>query len=514
MTGGTVLSRVTGLARLAAVTAALGVVETRLADTYNFGNTAPNIIYEFLLGGILTSVFVPVFVELLEKEGRDSAWEVGSAIINLSLLFLGVMTVLGIFAAPMLARFYEVDVPGQQRALTFLLRLFIPQIMFYALAAITAGLLNAHKRFGPPMYTPILNNLTVIAIFLYFASTYGAVDLASVTTGQLILIGAGTTLGVAVMAFGQLPFLRGLGHYRLTFSVSHPSVRKLAGLSVFVVGYVMANQVGYLIVQRLARGEKGAYTAYVAAFTFFQLPYGLFAVSVITALLPNMSELAVHQRWDDFRARLSDGLRATLFLILPAAVGYVVLGAPIVRLLLQNGITTSQSTELVASVLRFFVLGLVPFSLFQLLLRAFYATQDTRTPFMVNCAAVGINIAANIVLFGMLGVQGLAVGHAIGYSFGVVIQGLILSRRIGGLEMARFGVTGAKIATASAGMGVAVWAAYSAAESIVATDTLTGQASAVLAPVLVGVVAYGLLAYLLRIEELEAVRSLLRRRIS
>jgi len=386
--------------------------------------------------------------------------------------------------------------------------------MFYALAAITAGLLNAHKRFGPPMYTPILNNLTVIAIFLYFASTYGAVDLASVTTGQLILIGAGTTLGVAVMALGQLPFLRGLGHYRLTFSVSHPSVRKLAGLSVFVVGYVMANQVGYLIVQRLARGEKGAYTAYVAAFTFFQLPYGLFAVSVITALLPNMSELAVHQRWDDFRARLSDGLRATLFLILPASVGYVVLGAPIVRLLLQNGITTSQSTELVASVLRFFVLGLVPFSLFQLLLRAFYATQDTRTPFMVNCAAVGINIAANIVLFGMLGVQGLAVGHAIGYSFGVVIQGLILSRRIGGLEMARFGVTGAKIATASAGMGIAVWAAYSAAESVVATDTLTGQASAVLAPVLVGVVAYGLLAYLLRIEELEAVRSLLRRRIS
>jgi len=514
MTGGTVLSRVTGLARLAAVTAALGVVETRLADTYNFGNTAPNIIYEFLLGGILTSVFVPVFVELLEKEGRDSAWEVGSAIINLSLLFLGVMTVLGIFAAPMLARFYEVDIPGQQRALTFLLRLFIPQIMFYALAAITAGLLNAHKRFGPPMYTPILNNLTVIAIFLYFASTYGEIDLASVTTGQLILIGAGTTLGVAVMALGQLPFLRGLGHYRLTFSVSHPSVRKLAGLSVFVVGYVMANQVGYLIVQRLARGEKGAYTAYVAAFTFFQLPYGLFAVSVITALLPNMSELAVHQRWDDFRARLSDGLRATLFLILPAAVGYVVLGAPIVRLLLQNGITTSQSTELVASVLRFFVLGLVPFSLFQLLLRAFYATQDTRTPFMVNCAAVAINIAANIVLFGILGVQGLAVGHAIGYSFGVVIQGLILSRRIGGLEMARFGVTGAKIATASAGMGVAVWAAYSAAESIVATDTLTGQASAVLAPVLVGVVAYGLLAYLLRIEELEAVRSLLRRRIS
>lgn len=514
MSAGTVLSRVTGLARLAAITAALGVVETRLADTYNFGNTAPNIIYEFLLGGILTSVFVPVFVELLEKEGRDSAWEVGSGIINLSLLFLGVMTVLGVFAAPALARFYEVDVPGQQRALIFLLRLFIPQIMFYALAAITAGLLNAHKRFGPPMYTPILNNLTVIAVFLYFASTYDRVDLATVTTGQLVLIGAGTTLGVVVMALAQLPFLRGLGRYRMTFSITHPSVKKLAGLSVFVVGYVMANQIGYLIVQRLARGEKGAYTAYVAAFTFFQLPYGLFAVSVITALLPNMSQLAVHRRWDDFRVRLSDGLRATVFLILPAAVGYVVLGAPIVRLLLQNGIATSQSTELVASVLRFFVLGLVPFSLFQLLLRAFYATQDTRTPFLVNCAAVVVNIAANIILFGILGVQGLAAGHAIGYGFGVVVQGLILSRRIGGLDLKRLWATTAKVGSASAGMGLAVWMAYSTAENVLATDTLTGQASAVLVPVIVGIAVYGLLAHLLRIEELESVRSLLRRRTS
>ncbi len=513
MSAGTVLSRVTGLARLAAITAALGVVETRLADTYNFGNTAPNIIYEFLLGGILTSVFVPVFVELLEKEGRDSAWEVASAIINLSILFLGVMTVLGILAAPLLAKFYEVNVPGQQRALTLLLRLFIPQIMFYALAAITAGLLNAHKRFGPPTYTPILNNLTVIAVFLYFASAYSEVDLASVTNQQLFLIGAGTTLGVVVMALGQLPFLRGLGRYRLTFSVDHPSVRKLAGLSVFVVGYVMANQVGYLIVQRLARGEKGAYTAYVAAFTFFQLPYGIFAVSVITALLPNMSELAVHRRWDDFRLKLSNGLRATVFLILPAAVGYMVLGAPIVRLLLQNGVATSQSTELVASVLRVFVLGLVPFSMFQLLLRAFYATQDTRTPFLVNCAAVAINIAANVALFGMLGVRGLAAGHAIGYTFGVVVQGLILSRRLGGLAMKALGGTAVKVAVASAGMGIAVWATYSAAESIVATDTLTGQATAVLAPVLVGVAAYGGLAYLLRIEELDAVRSLLGRRI-
>ncbi|MGH2729117.1 MAG: lipid II flippase MurJ, partial [Actinomycetota bacterium] len=166
MSVGTVLSRITGLIRLAAIAAALGIVETRLTDTYNLANTAPNIIYELVLGGILTSVFVPVFVELLEKEGRDRAWEVASAIINLSLVILVATTTLVILAAPWIAKVYAIRLEGagaerQEEVLTFLLRLFIPQIIFYGLAAITAGLLNAHKRFAAPMYTPILNNLAV-----------------------------------------------------------------------------------------------------------------------------------------------------------------------------------------------------------------------------------------------------------------------------------------------------------------------------------------------------------------
>jgi putative peptidoglycan lipid II flippase len=519
MSVGTVLSRVTGLLRLAAIAAALGVVESgRLTDTYNLANTAPNIIYELILGGILTSVFVPVFVELLEKEGRERAWEVASAIINVSLVVLVAITTLVIVAAPLIANLYAIRLEGAQQelqrdALTLLLRLFIPQIIFYGLTALTAGLLNAHKRFGAPMYTPVLNNLAVIAVFIAFHQAYERINgLGAVTTTQLVIIGLGTTAGVALMALAQVPFLRGFGSYKLTFSISHPSITKLMKLSVFVIGYVVVNQIGYLIVQWLANEQEGGYSAYIWAFTFFMLPHGLFAVSILTALLPSMSEHAINQRWNELRGRLSTGIRSTMLLVLPAAVGYFVLGEPIVRVLLEHGVMTARSTELVANVLRFFVIGLVPFSVFQLFLRAFYALQDTKTPFLINCVAVALNTAINIPMFEWLGVRGLAAGHAIAYIFGVALQGRALSRAIGGLDARSLFKSGARIAVAALGMGILVWLTWQGISGVVDPTGLFQETLIVVVPVSVGVIAYLGFAQLLHIPELEYAKGLLGRR--
>lgn len=518
MSMGTVLSRVTGLIRLAAIAAALGVVESgRLADTYNIGNTAPNIIYELVLGGVLTSVFVPVFVELLEKEGRERAWQVASAIINLSLVVLVAIATLGVLAAPLIAKFYAVRLEGAEAArqvevLTFLLRLFIPQIVFYGLAALTAGLLNAHKRFGAPMYTPVLNNLAVIAVFIAFHRAYGDIEnLGAVTSEQLLVIGLGTTAGVILMAVAQLPFLRGLGRYRATLSASHPSLKKLARLSVFVIGYVITNQVGYLVVQWLANEQTGGYTAYVNAFTFFMLPHGLFAVSVITALLPGMSQHAVNERWDDFVERLSIGVRTTILLVLPAAIGYFVLGDPVVRFLLERGVMTRVSTELIADVLRMFVLGLVPFSIFQLFLRAFYALQDSKTPFQINLVAVGFNTVVNVPLFLWIGVKGLALGHALAYTLGVVLQSRSLRKRIGGLDGARIRRSLGRIALAAAGMGVLVWLCSEGMERAINPETFLEQTVALLVPVALGAAAYAGLALALGVEEVSFVKRILTR---
>jgi putative peptidoglycan lipid II flippase len=517
MSIGTVVSRATGLVRLGAIAAAFGVVENRLADAYNYANTAPNILYELILGGVLTSVFVPVFVELLEKEGRKRAWEVASAIINVSLLVLMVITALGILIAPWLARFYTPagteNSQAQLEVLTFWLRLFIPQIIFYGLTALTGGLLNAHKRFGAPMYTPILNNLAVITVFVVFHQAYPRIgSVEDVTSTQLWIVGLGTTGGVALMAIAQIPFLRGLGRYRLTFSVAHPSVKKLARLSVFVVGYVVANQIGYLIVQYLAKTQQGGYSAYITAFTFFLLPYGLFAVSIFTALLPGMSQHATNERWNDFRDRLSLGIRTTSLLIVPAAVGYIVLGEPIVRFLLERGIMTAESTRLVSGVLQLFTLGLLPFSLFQLFLRAFYALQDTKTPFLINCGAVALNTAVNIPMFQWFGVRGLAAGHAIAYIFGVVLQARALARRIGGLDLTRVWESLSRILAAAAAMGLVVWASSVVAERGLRPAGLVEELIALGVPITLGVATYLWLAHRLGIQELEYARGLVNRR--
>jgi putative peptidoglycan lipid II flippase len=519
MSLGTVLSRVTGLVRLAAVASALGITESgHLADSYNLANTAPNIIYELVLGGILTSVFVPLFVELLEKEDRERAWEVATGLINVSLAVLSAMTVLGIAAAPLIARIYSSRLHGQeallqQHVITFLLRLFIPQIFFYGLYFLIAGLLNAHRRFGPPMFTPILNNAVVIAVFVWFHHLYGHVTLSNVTTPQLWLMGLGTTAGVAAAGVALIPYMRGLGRYRLKFSVSHPSVKKLARLSIFVLGYVVVNQIGYLIVQYLANGQKGGYSAFVNAFTFFMLPHGLFAVSVITALLPGMSEHAVHRQWDQFRDRLSVGIRATMLLILPASVGYFVLGEPIVRILLQHGVMTQRSTELVAAVLRFFVLGLVPFSLFQLLSRAYYAMQDTKTPFLINCLSVGTNIAVDFPLFFAMGVKGLALGHALSYLIGVGLQLRDLRKKIGGIDGSRLLTSGLRIAAAAGLMGAVVWLTFQAVVRVSASGSISDLAQVAI-PIAVGVASYVAFASLFKVEEVGYVRSLIARRLN
>ncbi|MCI0688175.1 MAG: murein biosynthesis integral membrane protein MurJ, partial [Sporichthyaceae bacterium] len=447
MATGTLLSRITGLLRVIVLAATLGISEAKLADVYNIANTTPNIIYELVLGGILSSIFVPVFVEVRRTRGVRQANYVARAVMTIALVGLGLLAVVTVVAAPWIIQVYTFNSSGDaleraaaQRLGGQLLMMFMPQIVFYGVGAVMTGLLNANRKFGVPMFAPILNNLTVIAVGLTFHLLVGnqLPPLDETTTGQRLLLGLGTTMGVVVMTLVQWPFLRRIGfRFHLEWHLRDPAIRRMAALSAFTVGYVATNQLGYLAIPILANSIQGGYTAYTIAFTFFQLPHGVFAVSVMTALLPQMSEQAVARDWDAFRASLQRGLRLTAAVLLPAAVGYLALAGPIVRLLLAHGVVTSTSVELLVRVLSAFVLGLVPFSVFQLTLRAFYALQDTRATFLVNLASTGLNVVVDLLLFALLPrewkVAGLALGFAIAYTAGAVLLLWRLSGRIGGV---------------------------------------------------------------------------------
>jgi len=514
MSAGTALSRVTGFLRLSAMAYALGITETRLADAYNIANITPNIVYELALGGILSSVFVPVFVQWLQSRGREAAWDVARKVLGITAVSLSIICVLGIVLAPWIIRLYTVGVPAGQRQIvedlaSFFLRWFMPQIVFYGIGAVATGLLNAHRRFAVPMFAPILNNLIVIATFLTFAAMSHRGQAVLATGPQKLVLAVGTTLGVVVMTLALWPSLRRLGfRFRWRPGWMDEAVVRIAHLAKWVVVYVVANQLGYLVVLILAARVKGGYTAYAAAFMLFQLPHAIFVVSVFTALLPAMSSRWVDGDRNAFRELLARGIRWTAVIVVPAALGYLVLAVPIVRLLLQHGVAGPKSTHLVAGILVFFSLGLFSFSTFQLLLRAYYSMQDTRTPALVNIAAVGLNVLVDLlfVLALGMGVRGLALGHATAYTFGSIALLALIRRRLGGVDGRRI-LSGLSRTFLAAGITAGVaWVASRAIGGWVGTDTLGGQAAQVLGAVAAGILAFVAAALMLRVDEADVVR--------
>ncbi len=515
MAVGTVASRATGFLRVAVVAAALGV-PSQVADAYNVANVVPNIVYELLLGGVLTSVIVP----LLVKSARNDADE-GTGFAQLLLTIVGVVlgtaTVAGVLAAPWIISIYN-NQAGPQRDLevTFL-RYFLPQILFYGLGAAISAVLNTRGRFGAPMFTPVLNNIVVIGTALVFMTLPSAEPLtpAGLTQAQTLTLAIGTTLGVAVMTLALLPSLRAVGfRWRPRLDWHHPLLAEALRLGGWVLLYVVLNQIGYAVVVRLAHGETFL-TPYANAFQLFQLPHAIITVSVISALLPRLSRHAVDQRLDLLRADLTRGLRLSQAFVIPAAATLFVLAGNIAVVVFEHGRTERGGALLVGRVLTGFAVGLPFFSAFQLQLRAFYAMHDSRTPALVNAVVNAVMIAVDLVLFATLDGDSRAVGLALGYSssyvVGVAVFTVLLRRRLGpgsGEPVVRTLVR-VSLASLLAAAGAAVCAIASRAvlgESVTAT-----LVSLVLAVATAGAL-YVVIANRLRVAELADLVAVLRRR--
>jgi putative peptidoglycan lipid II flippase len=517
MSVGTGLSRLTGFARLSAMAFALGITENRLADSYNIANVTPNILYELALGGILTSVVVPVVVQWLDTRGREAAWDVVRRLFTLAIIVLTSIAVLGIVLAPWIVDLYTsgIGTEAERQAVgdlsTFFLRWFMPQVLFYGLGAVATGLLNAHRRFAAPMFAPIVNNLIAIATFLTFAAMTGpsAGSGLVATDAQRLVLAIGTTLGVAGMTFALWPSVRATGfRFRWIADHRHEAVRKILRLAGWVIVYVVANQLLYLVILIMAAEDQGGYTAYASAFILFQLPHAIFAVSIFTALLPAMSSRWAASDVQGFRDLLAQGIRATAAVLIPATLGYLVLARPIVRLLLEHGETGAASGDLVAEVLVAFAIGLFGFSTFQLLLRASYAMQDSRTPALVNLVAVALHLVVNLVFFSVLelGVAGLALGHAVAYVFASVVMILLMRHRLGGIDGRRIVASLWRVLAAGLLTAGTAWVVAEGFERWLGTASLGTQALQVLTAVATGLVVFIASAAALRIEEIDMVR--------
>lgn len=511
MTVGTAMSRITGFVRLLAMAWAIGGVESKVPDTYNLANSLPNIVYQLVLGEILATVFVPVFVEYIKTRARDDAWRLASTILNAAFVIAAAFAVVTVLAAPWIIKLYTFRVadPATRAEMeatgAFFLRIFMPQMIFYATGAVLTGLLNAHRKFAAPMFAPVLNNLIVIATFVVFRIMHGpgVPQLSTLTGAEKWVLAGGTTLGVIAFTSVLWPFVRALpGRYQVrAWEWRHPAVRHVGTLAKYSFGYVIINQIGLWVVYMLANRTEGGISAFQASFILYQLPYGIFAVSVMTALVPSLAEHHVNGDIVRFRRDFSLGLRTTAFVVLPAAAGFVALGLPIIRLLLQHGVFSEASTALYAQTFVLMAIGLYAYAAFQQIMRAFYARQDTKTPWLVNIVAVVINVAIDFPLYRAMGVPGLALGHTISYVCAMLYGGYLLRRALGGLDGRRLVSSHLRIGSASLATAAVSWAVSRGIARVVDIQSMTGRVTQVGVAVTAGLILYAALAAAFRLDE-------------
>ena len=508
MSVATSLSRITGYLRTMTQAATLGT--GAVAGAYTLSNALPTQIYELFMGGLLSSILVPLLVERIARYGQEDARAFANALFTIILPFLVVLAILGIvFAEPLILLTTDwsgglsTEESGLRTTLAVLLfRVFAAQIIFYGIGALATAILNTHRRFFLPTFAPLLNNLMVILSFAGYALLAGRNPETAV-----YFLAAGTTLGVAVMSLILVPPALRLG-YRPGFRLGNPALRRAARLAAPVLVLVAAT-VGVQIMANLFASRFDGVDELYYAYIIFLLPYGVFVVSIATALTPDLSEKFTNHDADGYRDTLSSGLRATAFVTVPALVGLSALAVPVVGLLYQRGEFSPDDTRLVAAILTAFAIGLPGYAIQFVLVRAFYARQSSVTPAALNIGLLVVFVGTAYILSDTLGLVGVALGFSLAYTLLAAALLAAMHREAQGIEGRQFAVSLAKMLAAGIVMYIA------ARFSLYLVGTGTSAPGRILVVTLVGSVSlasYLGASLLLRVEEVRSVGSLLKTR--
>lgn len=539
MATGTVVSRITGIARDIALAAALGFY--LVSDAYSLGNSLPTIIYILVVGGALNAVFIPQLVRRMEKDD-DGGNAYADRLITLTGSVLLALSILAVVAAPWIVDLYTpADYPQSQYDLAVAFaRLCLPQIFFYGAYTMLSQVLNARGTFGAPMFAPIANNVVAITTFVLFiivAGTSAAAD-GALTTGQVLLLGIGTTAGVVVQAAILVPVLGRAGYrWRPRFDWKGQGLGKAAKLAGWTIGLVLVNQITYIVITRLAAqanvdaAASGAtaagITTYQKAHLVFMLPHSVITISIVTALLPALSRLAHEGKLKEVGEDVAGAMRLVAALVVPIAAMLFVLGSDVSVLLFGYGAATTDQAAVMGDVVSIFMIGLVPFTLFYVLLRGFYAMEDTRTPFVVTVIFSVIMLALVLWLFTFLTdlgvtsaggpqIAGIALGYVLAYWCGFVVLWWWLAHRLGSLQS---GATAWVLLRLLIAGGVAVVVAgltRTATLDLLISDGLNTQLTAlvlIMTAVIVGVPTFFFAAWLLRVREVSAAVAMMKSRV-
>jgi putative peptidoglycan lipid II flippase len=531
MAAGTLVSRVTGFIRTLVIAAAIGVAT--LGDSYAVANTLPTMIYILTIGGGLNSVFVPQLVRAM-KDDDDGGAAYANRLLTVVMVILGGIVAITVIGAPLLIKLMSAKIADNPDtysvAITFA-RYCLPTIFFMGVHVVMGQVLNARGRFGAMMWTPVLNNVVVIFTFLMFIWVYGSysttrMDATTITPEGTRLLGIGTLLGLVVQSLAMLPYLRDAGfRFRPRFDWRGHGLGKAAKLAKWTFFFVLANQAGLIVVTQLATwagadADKSGYqgtgiTAYNNALLIWQMPQAIITVSVMAAVLPRISRAAADGDITAVRDDISYGLRTSAVAIVPASFAFLALGVPMCALLYAS--TGAESARNIGFILMAFGVGLIPFSAQYVILRGFYAFEDTRTPFYNTVVVAAVNAVASAICFLVLpprwAVVGMAFSYGLAYSVGVRVAAKRLRGRLrGDLDGRRVLRTYARLTGAcipAAGVaGLAGW--------VISKSLGSGAVGALASLVVGGVLLIGLFlaaAKRMRIEEMTAMLGMVRGRL-
>jgi putative peptidoglycan lipid II flippase len=527
---GTVFSRLTGFVRLYLLAFTIG---THLnADLFNSANTVPNTLYILVAGGIFNVVLVPQMVRAMKRD-PDGGDAYVNRVVTLGLLVLAVATLVLVIAVPLVlhivpgGRLFAPGLEHQYESVRLLMWLCMPQVFFYGAFVLLGQVLNSRGVFGPMMWAPIANNLVAIATLCSFLAVFGGFDgHDGFTTGQALLLGIGSTVGIATQAALLAPFLRRAGfQFRPRFDFRGTGLGHTLRLGAWTLGFIIANQIAYIVVQRLgiAATLRGAAdktaaagsTVYEFGYLVSQVPHGIITVSVATAIIPTLSALAADHALDELSAQLTRVMRVVLAVVAPLAVAAAVLGPIAIHAIAFGGIRANA--DAIGLTVAAFAPAMVAFAVHYVMLRGFYAMEDTRKPFFIQLAVAATNIAVAIALTSVVDAAHVSVALALAfgasYLVGATLSATVLSRmttNLFGADTRRFL---GRLAISCAGATLAMLAVVALVQT---SGAPTGSPVRALGLVAlagpVGAATYLLMARALGMSELTMVVSALRRR--
>jgi putative peptidoglycan lipid II flippase len=487
MATGTVVSRASGYVRNLLLAVAIG--NELHADLFNIGNTIPNMLYILLAGGVFNAVLVPQLVRA-QKNDADGGEAYTSRVITLALLFLGLVTIVLVIAAPLLMRLYlsgsynDPALAAQRDSAIAFARYCLPQVFFYGMFALLGQVLNARGSFGPMMWAPIANNAIAIVVLVLYLFWFGALpaadSCAAYTSTQELVLGGGATLGIVAQVLILHPVLKAAGvRYRPRFDLRGSGLGHTARLGTWTVLFVIVNQIAYTVVVRLASGgtarsvceahphhagavDATGYTVYAAATLFVMVPHAVITVSLATAILPRLSAKAADGDLSGLAGTLAGTLRTALVVVVPFAFTLPLLALDASKVLFGYGATATTFDHYVPSMILFGP-GIVFFTVHYLMLRGFYALELNRTVFYIQCVIATANVVVAVVLVhGATAAQtspALVIAYGTSYLVGSALSYAMLRNRLGGLEtpaLVRFAVRLLIAAVVAAGVAAAV----------------------------------------------------------